>query len=106
MSAAARLNEALRRLRSGSDSVKAIAHRLGFSDAKGLTRALRKHLGLTCSQLRQHEGRIPALNQLLLDDFILNRHILPPGQSLEELMRRCAPQKKRPGGHYSEDKSQ
>lgn len=94
----ARLNEALRRLRSGSEPVKVIAHSLGFRDAKGLTRALRKHLGLTSSQLRRQGGRIPALNQLMLDAFIMNRHVLPPGKDIEEMIGRYAPQEARAKG--------
>lgn len=93
---AARLNEALRRLRTGKDSVKIIAHSLGFSGAKGLTRALQAHLGVTSSQARIHKDRLPELSQLMLDGFVLNRHVLPPGKSYEDLMARYEPLEKHP----------
>jgi len=92
----ARLNDALRRLRTGRDSVKSIAYSLGFSGAKGLTRALQTHLGLSSSEARRHKEKLPELSQAMLDSYVLNQHILPPGKSYEDLMERYAPLEKRP----------
>ena len=88
---AARLQEAIHRLREEKEGIKSIAHSLGFSGAKGLTRSIQKHLGLTASQIRQRPGQLPSLSQAMLEPFALNRHILPPGDSLDRLLKRYAP---------------
>jgi AraC-like DNA-binding protein len=49
----ARLDEACRRLRDGSDSIGRIALDLGFYDQSAFTRLFRRHLGTTPSEFRQ-----------------------------------------------------
>lgn len=84
----ARLREAVRRLRETDESVKGIAYSLGFNGSKALTRALRKHLKHTASELREDlptpEKETIAPNGL----FPSNQHILPPGDTVDLLMRR------------------
>lgn len=84
----ARLREAVRRLRETDESIKGIAYSLGFSGSKALTRALRKHMNHTASELRE-EAPTPreettAPNGL----FPSNQHILPKGDTVDLLMRR------------------
>lgn len=90
----ARLQEAIRRLRVGHEPVKAIAYDMGFADAKALARAIQKHLGLTPRQIRQHPEELPPLSQAMLEPFALNRHIRRAGESLDNLMKRYAPQER------------
>lgn len=80
----ARLGEAIRRLRETNDSIKAISYRLGFDGAKGLTRAMKKHLNLTASQIREAEPHATTPSGLLR----ANQHILPPGDTVDLLMTR------------------
>ena len=86
----ARLEAAMHHLREKQDSVKSVANDLGFSGAKGLTRAIQKHLGVTASEIRNHPESLPSLGQVMSKPFALNHHILPPGDSLERLKRRYA----------------
>lgn len=86
----ARLQAAMQRLREGHDSIKSIANDFGFSGAKGLTRAIQKHFGLTASEIRTNPEKLPSLAQVMSKPFALNHHILPPGNSLERLVKRYA----------------
>jgi AraC-like DNA-binding protein len=52
----ARLDEACRRLREGSQSIGKIALDLGFYDQSAFTRLFRRHLGTTPSDFRQTRG--------------------------------------------------
>jgi AraC-like DNA-binding protein len=52
----ARLDEACRRLRDGSESIGKIAIDLGFYDQSAFTRLFRRHLGTTPSDFRQMRG--------------------------------------------------
>ncbi len=52
----ARLDEACRRLRDGSQSIGKIAIELGFYDQSAFTRLFRRHLGTTPSDFRQMRG--------------------------------------------------
>lgn len=89
----ARLEAAIHRLREKRDSVKWVANDLGFSGAKGLTRAIQKHLGVTASEIRNHPESLPSLAQVMSKPFALNHHILPPGNTLEKLVRHYAPER-------------
>lgn len=80
----ARLGEAIRRLRETNESVKSISYSLGFDGTKGLTRAMKKHLNLTASQIRVEEPQETTPSGLLH----ANQHILPPGDSVDLLMAR------------------
>ena len=53
----ARLDEACRRLREGSESIGRIAFDLGFYDQSAFTRLFRRYLGTTPSQFRQTRCR-------------------------------------------------
>lgn len=80
----ARLGEAIRRLRETNDSIKAIAYSLGFDGAKGLTRAMKKYLNITATQIRVEEPQATTPSGLLR----ANQHILPPGDSVDLLIAR------------------
>ena len=86
----ARLGEAVRRLRETDETVKSIGYRLGFDGAKGLSRAMKKHLNLTASQFRHEPGdgstnvTTPPPGGL----FPSNQHLLPPGDHVDLLMAR------------------
>ena len=80
----ARLGEAVRRLRETDEPVKSISYSLGFDGAKGLTFAMKKHLGLTASQFRVEEPHATTPSGLLR----ANQHILPPGDRVDLLMSR------------------
>ena len=94
---AARLHEAIRRLREGKEPVKAIAYEMGFAGGKALTRSIQKHLGLTPRQIRRNPEELPPLSQAMLEPFALNRHLHRVGESLENVMERYAPQETRLG---------
>ena len=87
---AVRLQAAMHRLREGHEPIKSIANDLGFSGAKGLTRAIQKHLGLTASEIRTNPEKLPSLAQVMSKPFALNHHILPPGNTLARLVKRYA----------------
>ena len=89
----ARLHAAQHRLHDGQETIKSIAFDLGFAGAKGLTRAIQKHLGLTASAIRLNPELLPSLNEALVDQ--LNVHVLPPGKTAESLMKRYAPKEER-----------
>lgn len=84
----ARLRAATRQLRERPNSVKSIANEFGFAGAKGLTRAMQKHLGVTASEIRTNAETLPSLAQVMPQPFALNHHILPPGHTLNSLVRR------------------
>jgi AraC-like DNA-binding protein len=87
----ARLGEAVRQLRESDESVKAIAYRLRFPGAKGLTRALKRHLGLTASELRREPTIQPGFpnKTSATGPYPTNRHLLPPGDTVDLLMKRA-----------------
>ena len=86
----ARLGEAVRRLRETEEPVKAIAYSLGFDGAKGLTRAMKNHLGLTASELRRepHTKTGRTEKPAAVGPYRTNQHLLPPGDNVLLLMKR------------------
>ena len=81
----ARLGEAVRRLRETDEPVKSISYSLGFDGAKGLTFAMKKHLGLTASQLRFDPETGSKSLAILASHGLFpgNTHILPPTDRLD-----------------------
>jgi AraC-like DNA-binding protein len=86
----ARLGEAVWRLRETDASIKATAYGLGFDGVKGLTRAMKKHLGLTASDVRHAFPTRPGLREKNVwpAPYPSNRHLLPPGDTVALLMKR------------------
>jgi AraC-like DNA-binding protein len=86
----ARLGEAVWLLRESCESVKAIAYRLEFDGAKGLTRAMKRHFGLSASEMRRETGVESGFRNKTrtTGPYPTNRHLLPPGDTVKLLMRR------------------
>ncbi len=75
----ARMLAAVRLLREGDKPVKAIAHRLGFSDANAFTRVFKRHVGVLPSELRSGASQpVPDASTLHGKLFALNQPIFPP----------------------------
>ena len=79
----ARLREAVRRLRDGEESIKAVALSLGFSDPKSFTRRFQHHYGFNPSALAQGQAPSGADKTLKANRglFPMNEHLVPPGGS-------------------------
>jgi len=86
----ARLAEAVTRLSETDEPIKSLAYDLGFDGAKGLTDSLKKHLGLTASQIRMNLQAASAdLSKVTTNNlFSINRHILPPSVPLALFLSR------------------
>ncbi len=73
-----RLSEAIRMLRDGNRSIKAIGLGLGFSDTKTFTRTFKRYFGVPPSEFLQTalepRKEVPPKAGL----FPLNQHVLPP----------------------------
>ena len=74
----ARLREATRLLRSGEQSVKAVAYEVGFRDPKLFARVCKHHLGVLPSDLRLALVELAEPADARADLFPLNTHMLPP----------------------------
>lgn len=86
----ARLAEAVTRLSETDEPIKSISYDLGFDGAKGLTDSLKKHLGLTASQIRMNlQAPSTNLSEATTQNlFLINRHILPPSVPLKLFLSR------------------
>lgn len=74
----ARVNEAARLLRSTDAPIKAVAYRLGFSDAKALVRALQHHLRVRPADLRMSSVASAGNTELVARPYPMNTHIVAP----------------------------
>ncbi len=81
--AQARLRWAATVLAADNQSVKEVAHRLGFRDASAFSRAFRRQFGLAPTELRVAgpESVPPPVTGSGDEPYALNRHIRPPGSA-------------------------
>jgi hypothetical protein len=88
----ARLQEAARSLRGGSQSIKSLAYNLGFSDPTSFARRFKHCLGVTPSELRSSISSDAAGTiHPRLEGFQINVHLVPPPQNWSRFVARYLP---------------
>jgi AraC-like DNA-binding protein len=88
----ARLQEAARSLRGGSQSIKSLAYNLGFSDPTSFARRFKHCLGVTPSALRSSTSSDAAgAVYPRLEGFQINVHLVPPPQNWNRFVARYLP---------------
>ena len=91
----ARLQEAVRLLRSTDKPVKAIAYELGFSSARVFARLFKGRLGVLPSDIREGATRVEeAAPEPAGRLFPMNVHFVPPSQTMEDWIKQCIPRRR------------